>query len=156
MPMSADAVADAVADAADHVPGDLQLAHFLLVPSAQPWDDAVTGVGRRLLAAADVLILLKMPVGFFVGCAATTTSFRPSVVIRNISLTGGLPSRIKLNATNRPSGEKLAWIHIEFVLFRTRIEPSAVELNTKSVPFALPERYARMDAASGDQSNGTT
>lgn len=46
--------ADAVVDAADHVPGDLQLAHFLLVPSAQPWDDAVTGVGRRLLAAAEV------------------------------------------------------------------------------------------------------
>lgn len=42
----------------DGIPSDLQLAHFLLQPASQPWDDAVTGVGRRLLAEAEVAPLL--------------------------------------------------------------------------------------------------
>ncbi|MDP2982851.1 MAG: hypothetical protein Q8O92_05950 [Candidatus Latescibacter sp.] len=42
------------------------------------------------------------------GCPATTTSFRPSAVIRKTSKLGGLPSPTELNATDRPSGEKLA------------------------------------------------
>ena len=78
------------------------------------------------------------------GCPATTTSFRPSMVIRKMSPWGGLPSRTKLNATNRPSGEKLALFNMyqaEAILLRTRTEPSAVEISVSS--FALLSTLAK-------------